>query len=400
MKKLVLTILITLSTFLFLEISVVAESSSNLLVRNHIHDENVILINQEVTASNKDVITLAKSGKFIYAYSTNKYVFDYYSNEYLDDVYAISYYYDENSIFTIEKLIFPDSTLSYSNRKDSKLNEHLMNSYNRFNEKEKLEPTESSTTKAEVITDLDASLDNNFEIPRVKYKDTVIEQDMKGYFIYTSFLYRYFLDDVTLYRVDSAVQFTSGSSAASYENFDDRYEAYEGAISATLTKNVQYGYGIWYSNQPYLLDYYPHTTPVYRTITSGITLGLTLGQTQSATASGGTNTGASATSEFSSSFNIQYFYQATSEFASPLLSSGEVSSGQGCFWNLTQWGPDRSITVFPGTLIEVIPADNNARFDGNYNLNIDFTVRKPFLWFYNDYTSFGYSTVIYLDNRI
>ncbi|MDR4969246.1 MAG: hypothetical protein RG740_06475, partial [Acholeplasmataceae bacterium] len=128
----------------------------------------------------------------------------------------------------------------------------------------------------------------------------------------------------------------------------------------------------------------------------------TLGQTQSATASGGTDTGASATSEFASSFNIQYFYQATSEFLSPLLSSGEVSSGQGSFWKLSHWGPDRSVTVFPGTLIEIVPAPYNARFDGNYNLNIDFTVaRRRFgIFSYIDHTSFGYSTIIYLDNRI
>ncbi len=353
----------------------------------------IILINQDLDVNKYNISELVDNGKLVYVYNQNNYIFDYYTNKISLDTYATAYYYDDESLFTIEKLVFSGSNdilkaddIIYLADHFDRISSDFLNS--------KVSLCDNSIIEKSALSTID------FTTPISRIKSTVIQSQKKGYFIVDTFLYRQFLNGFTLYRVDSSVQLTSGHSATSGEGFNSKYKAYRSDISGTLNRNIEYGYGTWASNQPFLLDYYPHTTPVYRTITSGIQIGLTLGRTEEATMSGGTNTGASATSTFLSEFNFQYFYQATSEFQSPLLSSGELSSGEGSFWKLFSWGPDRSVTVYPGALVEVVPANYNARYDGKYLLKVKFTVRKTTLYFFHDDVEFDYEAEIFLDNML
>jgi hypothetical protein len=83
-----------------------------------------------------------------------------------------------------------------------------------------------------------------------------------------------------------------------------------------------------------------------------------------------------------------------------------LSDNIGSFWKLSKFDPYllQSKTIYPEMLIEITPTNNSARFDGEYHMNISFTIGKYLAaWAINGYylkTSFDYGTVIYLDNRI
>ena len=146
----------------------------------------------------------------------------------------------------------------------------------------------------------------------------------------------------------------------------------------------------------------PKNETRYRTITSGFNTSVTLRNTQSTTASGSEDGfGLSVGSEFSSSTTLGYFYSETWEEAYPTNNSQWLSQSEGAGWEYTNYphNPDLSVTVYPGILVETIPATPYAmRYNGQYHMNYNF-VTKDYGWFgivLNTETQ-SFEKIIYLD---
>jgi hypothetical protein len=366
--------------------------TKDLFITNNIEDVN-------------DIYEQIQSGKFVFNYDKDGNVYNYLYNDQLDNVYAISYYLDNDGLLNICTLTYSEDT----NRSDGKLKENDIKDYyykkanDYFLEKENNELT--AGIQAVVLNSTD-----DFTVPKASYEKTVIHSNKYGYIIMKSLLFRKQIENFFLYRVESRVQLTSGDAAVE-TGYNSNYKSKKALITGILEKNVVYGYGTWYSNQPQLVDYFPMNAPRYRTITSGINLSLTLGRTTEVGVSGGDNGfGISGSAKLESSVGISYFYQSSETFEIPRMNAMELSQEEGAAWEYTDFSkdPDTSVTVYPGMLIEVIKAPYQASVDGKYTFTVDFKVdqytknifgkwvEKPFV---SEKTIFG-EQVIYLDHSI
>jgi hypothetical protein len=362
--------------------------TKDLFITNNIEDVN-------------DIYGQIQSGKFVFNYDKDGNVYNYLYNEQLDNIYAIAYYLDNEGLLNICTLTYSGDT----SRSNEKLKENDIKDYyyKKANDYfvEKADNGLAVSTQSIVLNSTD-----EFNIPKASYEKTVIHSNMAGYLIIRTLLYRKQIGNIYLYRVESRVQLTSGDAAVE-EGYISSYNSKRALIKGVLEQNVSYGYGIWYSNQPKLVDYFPMNAPRYRTITSGIDINLTLGMTAEVGANAGDNGfGVSGSAKFESSIGLSYFYQSSETFEIPRMNAMQLSLQEGAAWEYTNFSksPDTSVTVFPGMLIEVEKAPYQAAIDGKYTFTVDFKVSRilflPFIGLFEDIQTILGEQVIYLDHSI
>ena len=368
---------------------------------NFLYETKDLFITNNIKDVN-DIYEQIQSGKFVFNYDSNGNVYNYLYNEQLDNTYALAYYLDSEGVLNFCTLTYSES----SNRPNGKLTNKDIKDYyyQKANDyfEEKAKDVEEATQGIQAIG---LNSTDEFNIPKISYDNTIIHSNKYGYIIIKSLLFRKQVENFYLYRVESRVQLTSGDAAVE-TGYNSSYNSYSALIKGVLEKNVVYGYGTWYSNQPQLVDYFPMNAPRYRTITSGINLSLTLGRTTEVGASGGDNGfGISGSAKLESSIGLSYFYQSSETFQIPRMNAMELSLEEGAGWEYTNFSnsPDTSVTVFPGMLIEVEKAPYQAAVDGKYIFTVDFKVRALrysfWLGWYIDTQSIFGEQVIYLDHQ-
>ena len=368
---------------------------------NFLYETKDLFITNNIKDVN-DIYEQIQSGKFVFNYDSNGNVYNYLYNEQLDNTYALAYYLDSEGVLNFCTLTYSES----SNRPNGKLTNKDIKDYyyQKANDyfEEKAKDVEEATQGIQAIG---LNSTDEFNIPKISYDNTIIHSNKYGYIIIKSLLFRKQVENFYLYRVESRVQLTSGDAAVE-TGYNSSYNSYSALIKGVLEKNVVYGYGTWYSNQPQLVDYFPMNAPRYRTITSGINLSLTLGRTTEVGASGGDNGfGISGSAKLESSIGLSYFYQSSETFDIPRMNAMELSLEEGAGWEYTNFSnsPDTSVTVFPGMLIEVEKAPYQAAVDGKYIFTVDFKVRALrysfWLGWYIDTQSIFGEQVIYLDHQ-
>lgn len=335
----------------------------------------IILGNHSEKMKTQDYMDYVEAGKMVFSYNNGGNVYDFFYERYLPKSSSICYFFDEEHILHMVKMSnVAESPTAQQKRKQ--VGEAFDYSYDRYHERKSQGRVENGSNERTKKNELPSTTDP-FCSPVGIYENLIVNQPY-GYVVSTTNLYRETVQGINFYRIDNKVQLTSGRAAVE-TGYSTNWRSNYSLITATLVKNVQYGYGTWYSNQPQRLDYYPKTVPAYQTITSGINVGLTLGRTTSVGASYGENGfGVTADSAFESNFSLGYFYQSTTELAQPFLNSMWLSTSVGAAWEFTGFlhSPEATVTVYPGIFAEVTPCPYLGRIDGELTLNIKYRVAK------------------------
>lgn len=319
----------------------------------------------------------------VYDYNTN--VKNLINEQEESNVFGILYYYDIHGVLNIIKL----ERNGYFSKQEMKklLDEHLgLETKNVLQQKRlhqlkayNLEMNKDINNTYEAPIEIQSN-NNDDDLPILRVRKKTFDS-YYGYFILGYDLYRYNTDYFNIYRVQVGIQFTSGFSAND-SDYEDSHKSKRANVRFELNQNIQYGYGVWPSEQPLLLDYWPKNELMYKTITSGIQYGLTIGKGGGASA-GATESGfeVSASSTFNSEFGWSYNYSETVTVSTPFIDGKQLSKEEGASWSLRNFNLDYdpTVTIYPGILLEVGRNRFGGRYDGECNISIEYVLDR-FYW--------------------
>ena len=345
------------------------EITENLIIAGNVTDE---VIYQEL-----DDYLASETEKMIVIYDFNGHIKDIMFDVYSEDAFAFLYYRNAHGTLISKEIRGTDLNETSKNLNLKKFFKKYYKDYT----KEKEEKIKQATSNKDInLTQVFSTTSETCDFSIPKYIVSVTDiYEKYSYIVADSHVYRCTVNGIYIFRIENQVQYTSG--AAAVESFyNNEYQGYSSSLVGSLEKHVVNGYGTWYSAQPLGTDYWPKNETQYRTITSGFNTSLTLGNTQSTSASASENGfGLSVGSEFSSSLSIGFFYSETWKEEQPTNNSQWLSSSEGAGWGYTNFPNDgtTSITVYPGILLETIPATPYAmRYNGEFHMNYSFVTKN------------------------
>jgi hypothetical protein len=176
-----------------------------------------------------------------------------------------------------------------------------------------------------------------FNSPIIRYEDIIIHPGYYGYLEINSVLFRHKTEVINYYQVESDVKFSSGN-VSDDEDYNNKYKSKFALITTILDRYIAKGFGMWPSNQPESIKYFPTSQ---------------------------TNTS-----------NIVPEIGTTQENSQPTLNAMWLSMSEGAGWEYTDFPKSsaEATNVYSGMTFEVSPAPYKGRNDGTYTLSVEYIV--------------------------